>query len=118
MVLQKLLRAGEGKMVRRLKAIADAVNNVEADFLAMTDAELRAETDNGANINSVTERVFFRERATTGAALRIWTAVAISTAIDRVRRAERATMAPSNAGTVLSDAAMLGVARMAARQRG
>ena len=45
MVLQKLLRAGEGKMVRRLKAIADAVNNVEADFQAMTDAELRAETD-------------------------------------------------------------------------
>ena len=45
MVLQKLLRAGEGKMVRRLKAIADTVNNVEADFLAMTDAELRQETD-------------------------------------------------------------------------
>ena len=45
MVLQKLLRAGEGKMVRRLKAIAEAVNNVEADFLAMTDAELRQETD-------------------------------------------------------------------------
>jgi preprotein translocase subunit SecA len=44
-VLQKLLRAGEGKMVRRLKSIADAVNNVEEDFLAMTDAELRAETD-------------------------------------------------------------------------
>src|SRR5688572_32577621 len=44
-VLQKLLRAGEGKMVRRLKAIADAVNNVEADFTAMTDAELRQETD-------------------------------------------------------------------------
>ena len=36
MVLQKLLRAGEGKMVRRLKAIADAVNTVEADFLALS----------------------------------------------------------------------------------
>ena len=45
MVLQKLLRAGEGKMLRRLKAIADAVNAVEEDFLAMSDAELRAETD-------------------------------------------------------------------------
>ena len=54
MVLQKLLRAGEGKMVRRLKSIADAVNNVEADFLAMTDAELRAETD------------IFRQRLTDG----------------------------------------------------
>lgn len=84
----------------------------------MSLAELRAEIDNGANINSVIERVFFRERATTAAALRIWSAPKISDAIDRVRRAERATMAPSNAGTVLSDAAMLGVARMAARQRG
>ena len=45
MVLQKLLRAGEGKMDRRLKSIADAVNNVEEDFTSMTDAELRAETD-------------------------------------------------------------------------
>jgi preprotein translocase subunit SecA len=44
-VLSKLLRAGEGKTLRRLKNIADAVNNVEEDFLAMTDAELRAETD-------------------------------------------------------------------------
>ena len=45
MVLQKLLRAGEGKMVRRLKSVAEAVNSVEDDYLAMTDAELRAETD-------------------------------------------------------------------------
>ncbi len=44
-VLSKLLRAGEGKIVRRLAKIADAVNAVEEDFLAMTDAELRAETD-------------------------------------------------------------------------
>jgi preprotein translocase subunit SecA len=44
-VLQKLLRAGEGKMVRRLKAVADAVNRVEPDFVDLTDAELRAETD-------------------------------------------------------------------------
>jgi preprotein translocase subunit SecA len=44
-VLQKLLRAGEGKTLRRLKSIAEAVNNVEEDFLGMTDAELRQETD-------------------------------------------------------------------------
>ena len=42
MVLQKLLRAGEGKTLRRLKSVADAVNGVEEDFVAMTDAELRA----------------------------------------------------------------------------
>src|SRR3712207_1733777 len=45
MVLQRLLRAGEGKMLRRLKSIAEAVNTVEEDFLALSDAELRAETD-------------------------------------------------------------------------
>ncbi|MBC7375308.1 MAG: preprotein translocase subunit SecA, partial [Frankiales bacterium] len=45
MVFSKILRAGEGKMVRRLRAVADAVNAVEEDFFAMTDAELRAETD-------------------------------------------------------------------------
>lgn len=83
----------------------------------MTLAELRAEIDGGANANAVIERVFFRERATTSRALRIWPAARISEAIDRVRRAERATMAPANAGGVLSDAAIVGVARMAARQR-
>ena len=45
MILSRLLRAGEGKIVRRLKGIADAVNAVEEDFLGMTDAELRGETD-------------------------------------------------------------------------
>ena len=45
MVLQKLLRAGEGKIVRRLKAIADAVNALEDDIVKLTDAELREETD-------------------------------------------------------------------------
>ncbi|HWH28659.1 MAG TPA: preprotein translocase subunit SecA [Mycobacteriales bacterium] len=44
-VLQKLLRAGEGKTLRRLKAIADAVNGIEDDITALSDAELRAETD-------------------------------------------------------------------------
>ncbi len=45
MVLNKLLRAGEGKTVRRLKAIADAVNQLEDEIVALTDAELRQETD-------------------------------------------------------------------------
>ena len=83
----------------------------------MTLAELRGEIDGGANANALIERVFFRERATTARALRIWSSVKLNDAIDRVRRAERATMAPANAGNVLADAAMLGVARMAARQR-
>ena len=45
MVLSKLLRAGEGKILRRLKSIADAVNDLEDEIKALTDAELRGETD-------------------------------------------------------------------------
>ena len=45
MVLSRLLRAGEGKILRRLSAIADAVNGLEDEIVALTDAELRAETD-------------------------------------------------------------------------
>jgi preprotein translocase subunit SecA len=44
-VLQKILRAGEGKIVRRLKAIADHINTLEPDYVDLTDAELRAQTD-------------------------------------------------------------------------
>jgi DNA polymerase III subunit delta len=83
----------------------------------MTLAELRGQVDGGANLNGLLERVFFRERAATAQALQIWSAAKLSDAIGRVRRAERATMAPGNAGSVLSDAAMVGVARMAARRR-
>jgi preprotein translocase subunit SecA len=44
-VLQKILRAGEGKIVRRLKAIADHINTLEPDYVELTDAELRSQTD-------------------------------------------------------------------------
>jgi preprotein translocase subunit SecA len=44
-VLAKILRAGEGKMVRRLAAIADHIDNLEEDYVDLTDAELRALTD-------------------------------------------------------------------------
>ena len=41
----KMLRAGEGKILRKLKTISEQVNAIEDDFAAMTDAELRAMTD-------------------------------------------------------------------------
>ena len=41
----KMLRAGEGKILRKLSAIAAQVNSIEDDFTSMTDAELRAMTD-------------------------------------------------------------------------
>jgi len=43
-VLQKLLRAGEGKILRRLRAIADHINTLEPDYVDMTEAELKAQT--------------------------------------------------------------------------
>jgi preprotein translocase subunit SecA len=44
-VFQKLLRAGEGKILRRLSKIADAVESLADEIGALTDAELRAKTD-------------------------------------------------------------------------
>jgi preprotein translocase subunit SecA len=44
-VLNKLLRAGEGKVLRRLTSIADHIETLEEDYVDLTDAELRALTD-------------------------------------------------------------------------
>jgi preprotein translocase subunit SecA len=44
-ILEKVLRAGEGRLLRRLNAIATAVNSIEDDYVDLTDAELRALTD-------------------------------------------------------------------------
>ena len=44
-ILDKLLRIGEGKILRQLEAIAKAVNAIEDDFVKMTDAELQGMTD-------------------------------------------------------------------------
>jgi preprotein translocase subunit SecA len=43
-VIDKVLRAGEGRILRRLKNIADQVDSVEEDFAKLSDAELRALT--------------------------------------------------------------------------
>ncbi|MCX4526128.1 MULTISPECIES: preprotein translocase subunit SecA [unclassified Streptomyces] len=44
-VFNKLMRAGEGKILRKLHRIADQVNSIEEDFVNLSDAELRALTD-------------------------------------------------------------------------
>ncbi|MGH3429416.1 MAG: preprotein translocase subunit SecA, partial [Mycobacteriales bacterium] len=44
-MLEKILRAGEGRVLRRLKGIAQAINGMEDDFTDLTDAELRTLTD-------------------------------------------------------------------------
>ncbi|MGI9196955.1 MAG: preprotein translocase subunit SecA [Candidatus Nanopelagicales bacterium] len=43
-ILDKILRAGEGKTLRTLEGISRQVNAIEEDFLAMTDEELKALT--------------------------------------------------------------------------
>jgi preprotein translocase subunit SecA len=44
-VFQRLLRAGEGKTLKRLRLIAANINELEDDVTALSDAELRAKTD-------------------------------------------------------------------------
>ena len=44
-MLNKLLRLGEGRMVKRLKGVADYVGSLSEDVEKLTDAELRAKTD-------------------------------------------------------------------------
>jgi preprotein translocase subunit SecA len=43
-ILDKLLRIGEGKILRQLETISKAVNAIEDDFVAMSDEELRGMT--------------------------------------------------------------------------
>ena len=128
---------GDSEMGRAIDAAIDGRPDALADELArldeagmspvpvlrqlvrrlMTLAELRGEIDAGANPAHVIEKVFFRERPAMGRALRIWQARRIADAIDRARDAERAIMSANNAGGVLAHAAILTIARMAARQR-
>ena len=56
-ILEKFLRAGEGRMVRRLKAVANTVTSIEDDYVDLSDAELRGMTDQ------------FRERIVEGESL-------------------------------------------------
>jgi len=44
-IIDRILRAGEGRTLRRLKTIADAVNSIEENYTDLTDAELRVLTD-------------------------------------------------------------------------
>ncbi|MDR0945758.1 MAG: preprotein translocase subunit SecA [Bifidobacteriaceae bacterium] len=44
-ILDKILRMGEGKTLRKLQGIVDQVNALEPAYVDMTDEELREETD-------------------------------------------------------------------------
>ncbi len=44
-ILEKVLRLGEGRILKKLSGIAQQVNALEDAFESLTDAELREETD-------------------------------------------------------------------------
>jgi DNA polymerase-3 subunit delta len=83
-------------------------------------AEMRGEVEAGAGIDEVLEkhRIFFREKAATGRALKRWNATQLARAIDRTREAERSLMRSASAGDVLAEAECTAIARAAARARG
>jgi len=83
----------------------------------MSLAEMRGEVDAGASVADVLERhrIFFREKGSTGHALRRWSAPQLVRAVDRVRAAERGLMHGGSVGDVLADAECVAIARAAAR---
>ncbi|MCG2802100.1 MAG: preprotein translocase subunit SecA, partial [Cellulomonas sp.] len=56
-IVEKVLRMGEGRILKKLSGLADQVNTLEDGFLALSDAELREETER------------FRERVADGESL-------------------------------------------------
>ncbi|MCH9642079.1 MAG: preprotein translocase subunit SecA [Actinomycetia bacterium] len=64
-MLSKLLRLGEGRMVKRLKGVADYVGTLSDDIEKLSDAELRAKTDefkdrlaNGEDLDDIMPEAF------------------------------------------------------------
>lgn len=97
-------RGAEVSLVPLLRALARRI---------MLLAEMRVAVDAGEGAAQVMKRhrVFWRDEASTGAALRRWSPAALASALASVRAVERATMSPGNAGPILGDAALLSMAR-------
>jgi preprotein translocase subunit SecA len=64
-LLDKILRIGEGKILRQLEGVARQVNAIEDDFVAMSDEELRGQTadfrqrlDNGEPLDDLMPEAF------------------------------------------------------------
>ncbi|MFC0581330.1 preprotein translocase subunit SecA [Micrococcoides hystricis] len=63
--IERILRTGEKRILKRLRGYADAINNLEPEFQKLSDAELRAETDkfrerinNGESLDSLLPEAF------------------------------------------------------------
>ena len=63
--MDRLLRIGEGKILKQLKGMANQVNSIEEDFVAMSDEELQGQTadfkqrlENGETLESLLPEAF------------------------------------------------------------
>lgn len=81
-------------------------------------AEMRGAVGRGEAIETVMKRnrIHFREEASTEKALRRWSPAMLVQALEQLREAERAVMAPANAGAVVAEHAALGLARRVERR--
>ncbi|MEV5965827.1 preprotein translocase subunit SecA [Kribbella sp. NPDC051952] len=64
-VIDKVLRIGEGKILRQLQGIAKMVNSIEDDFVSMSDEELKGQTaefkqrlENGESLDQLMPEAF------------------------------------------------------------
>src|SRR3954449_2808774 len=64
-LMDRLLRIGEGKILKQLKGMANQVNSIEEDFVAMSDEELQGQTadfkqrhENGETLESLLPEAF------------------------------------------------------------
>ena len=78
-ILEKVLRVGEGRVLRRLENYAKAINALEEDFHELTDEELKNETvtlrerySNGESLDDLLPEAFaaVREASTRTLGLR------------------------------------------------
>ena len=82
-------------------------------------AAMRVDLDRGEQLDAVMKRhrVFWREEEATARQLRAWPPDQLARALAAVRAAERAVVAPGNAGTVLAEEVVESIARAQARRR-
>lgn len=101
-ILEKVLRLGEGRIVKKLSGIAQQVNTLEDSFEALSDAELREETDR------------FRARLADGESLDDILAEAFAT----VREAARRTLGQRHFDVQLMGGAALHLGNIAEMKTG
>ncbi len=70
-LLDKILKAGDGKRIKAIQAVVEPINGLEAEYQALSDADLRAKTDDfrarldrGASLDDLLFEAFATVRET------------------------------------------------------